>query len=180
MASSKPGKKPPKGSGTSVPSKAETDAITAASPSSSGATSSSSGSKGGGSRGGGSKDAPAGASVDVGAIARALSAGFLILVFGGLLQPLANRFLPGPIALFWLIIVAVVAFAVAGVRAGTSAPNPPLYGAGTAVGSYVLVVPLLFVQATFDPLTAVYTVVAAAVIGALAGLIGARSRTRKG
>jgi hypothetical protein len=164
MASgSKPGKKPPKGSGTPQPPRSATPS----SPSGSGGSTSSS-----------KKSAPPGASgsVDVSVIAGAVGLGFTILVFGGLLQPVATTFIPQSLSQFWVMFVAVVAFAVAGVRAGMTAPNPPLYGAGSAVGSYLIAVPLQFLQASFNPLYAVYTVVGAAVIGALAALVATRFR----
>lgn len=111
--------------------------------------------------------------IDVGEVARAVSAGFLILVFGGLIQPVVTAFVP-VVGVIWLILVAVAAFSVAGARVGRTAPNPPLHGSGAAMLSYVLVVPLLFINGTFDPLYAVCTFVAAAIVGALAGYIGAR------
>ncbi len=119
---------------------------------------------------------PAASQVDVGAVARAVSTGFMILVFGGLIQPIVSTYVP-LLGMFWLILVAVVAFASAGARVGIACPNPPLHGAGAAVGSYLLVVPLMFLQGTFNPLYCVYSFVAAAVVGALAGRIAARSRT---
>lgn len=115
---------------------------------------------------------------DVGAVARAVSTGFMILVFGGLIQPIVSTYVP-LLGMFWLILVAVAAFASAGARVGTACPNPPLHGAGAAVISYLLVVPLMFLQGTFNPLYCVYSFVAAAVVGALAGRIAARTRTPK-
>lgn len=113
--------------------------------------------------------------VDVGAVARAVSTGFLMLVFGGLIQPIVSTYVP-LLGMFWLILVAVAAFATAGARVGLACPNPPLHGAGAAVLSYLLVVPLMFLQGTFDPLYCVYSFVAAAVVGAAAGRIAARSK----
>ncbi|HEY2194599.1 MAG TPA: hypothetical protein VGH76_20190, partial [Actinomycetospora sp.] len=114
--------------------------------------------------------------VDVGAVARAVSTGFMILVFGGLIQPIVSTYVP-VLGMFWLILVAVVAFASAGARVGIACPNPPLHGAGAGVISYLLVVPLMFLQGTFNPLYCVYSFVAAAVVGGLAGRIAARSKT---
>lgn len=114
------------------------------------------------------------AQADVGEIARAVSTAFMILVFGALLQPLAGKFLPVVIGQFWLIAVALVAFALAGFRCGRAGPTPPLFGAGGALIAFALVVPLQFLQGTFDPLFALYTFVAALVIGAVAGQLGAR------
>ncbi|NMO92280.1 hypothetical protein [Actinomycetospora sp. TBRC 11914] len=118
---------------------------------------------------------PEASQVDVGAVARAVSTGFLILVFGGLVQPIVSTYVP-LLGMFWLILVAVIAFASAGARVGLACPNPPLHGAGAAVISYLLVVPLMFLQGTFNPLYCVYSFVAAAVVGALAGRIAARSQ----
>jgi hypothetical protein len=118
------------------------------------------------------------AQVDVGAVARAVSTGFMILVFGGLIQPIVSTYVP-LLGMFWLILVAVIAFASAGARVGMTCPNPPLHGAGAAVLSYLLVVPLMFLQGTFNPLYTVYSFVAAAVVGAAAGRIGARSKAAK-
>jgi hypothetical protein len=116
------------------------------------------------------------AQVDVGAIARGVSSGFMILVFGGLIQPVVTAFVP-VVGMFWLILVAVTAFAFAGYRVGLACPNPPLHGAGAAVGSYLLVVPLMFLQGTFDPLYTVFSFVAAAVVGGAAGRIAGRARS---
>jgi hypothetical protein len=114
------------------------------------------------------------AQVDVGAVARAVSTGFMILVFGGLIQPIVSTYVP-VIGMFWLILVAVTAFAVAGARVGMACPNPPLHGAGAAVLSYLLVVPLMFLQGTFNPLYTVFSFAAAVVVGGAAGHIAARS-----
>jgi hypothetical protein len=119
---------------------------------------------------------PGTSQVDVGAVARAVSTGFMILVFGGLIQPIVSTYVP-VLGMFWLILVAVVAFASAGARVGLACPNPPLHGAGAAVISYLLVVPLMFLQGTFNPLYCVYSFVVAAVVGALAGRIAGRSTT---
>jgi hypothetical protein len=100
----------------------------------------------------------------------------MILVFGGLIQPIVGTYVP-LLGMFWLILVAVTAFAVAGARVGMACPNPPLHGAFAAVLSYLLVVPLMFLQGTFNPLYTVFSFVAAVVVGAAAGFIAARSRT---
>lgn len=111
---------------------------------------------------------------DVGEIARAVSTGFTILILGGLIQPVVTRFVPF-IGMIWLILVAVVAFGYTGFRAGRAGPNPPLFGGGAAVGAYVLVLPVLFLVGTFDPIYAASSLAAGAIIGALAGFIGART-----
>lgn len=166
---SKPGKKPPKGSGTPQTPKAPTSP---GAPSGSSPTSSSKPSRSSSSSPRRTRGQQAGA--DVSLIASAVGLGFLILIFGGLLQPVATTFIPQAVSQFWVIFVAVVAFASAGVRTGLSAPKPALYGAGTAVGSYLLVVPVQFLQASFNPLYAVFTLIGAAVIGAGAALLGTR------
>lgn len=111
---------------------------------------------------------------DVGEIARAVSTAFLVLVFGALLQPVVGRVLPQSIGQFWLIVVALIAFALAGVRCGRAGPTPPVFGAGGALGAFLLVIPLQFIQGTFEPLYALYTLIAALVVGAVAGQLGAR------
>lgn len=111
---------------------------------------------------------------DVAEIARAVSTGFTILILGGLIQPIVSRFVPW-LGLIWLILVAIVAFAYTGFRAGRAGPKPPLFGGGAAVGAYVLVLPVLFLVGTFDPTYAASSLAAAVVVGALAGIIGART-----
>jgi hypothetical protein len=137
---------------------------------------------GSGSGGSGSSRRPGqqptgGGQADVGEIARAVSTSFLILVFGGLVQPVASSILPLVVGQFWLIFVAVVAFALAGWRCGRAGPVPPLYGAGGALGAFALVVPLQFLQGTFEPLYAAYTLIAALVIGGATGQLSARLRS---
>lgn len=112
---------------------------------------------------------------DVGEIARAVSTGFTILVLGGLIQPVVTKFVP-VLGVIWLVLIAVVAFGWAGYRSGAAAPKPLLYGGGAALLAYGLVVPLLFLQGTFQPMYALYTVLTAAVVGVVAGYVGGRLR----
>ncbi|GAB2988427.1 hypothetical protein LWP59_08715 [Amycolatopsis acidiphila] len=113
--------------------------------------------------------------IDAGALIRGCSQGFTALVLGGLFMPLAVRIpVVGP---FWLTVVAVVAFAVAGTRIGGSR-WPPLQGAAAAVGSYILVLPLVLAggagSAEFEQIG--LTSAAALVVGAVAGLAVALRR----
>lgn len=115
--------------------------------------------------------------VDVPNAARGASVGFTILVLGGLASPALGFVAPlaGSLA---LMVTAVAAFAVAGMKVG-SAGNPPLQGAMTALGSYVLVLPLvLFHQAGRDPMQVAVTAACALVIGAATGVVASRLRKR--
>jgi uncharacterized membrane protein len=113
--------------------------------------------------------------LDAEALVRACSRGFTVLVAGGLLSPLASR-VP-VVGGLWLAVVAIVAFAVAGMRIGKGR-RPALQGAGAAAGSYALVLPLVFLGGggTADAWQVVLTLVVAIVAGGLAGLLAARRR----
>lgn len=73
---------------------------------------------------------------------RGASTGFTVLVIGGLAGPLmaAVPVVGQP----WLLLVAAVAFAVAAWRVG-DALSPAVHGATAAVGSFLLVFPLLLI-----------------------------------
>ena len=163
-APGKPAKKPPKGSYDGVG--------TTGSASSAGGAASTAGVKNGAGR---ARVAPP-QQADVGEIARAVSTGLTLIVLGGLVQPVVTKFVPF-LGVIWLILVAVGTFAYVGFRGGRAGPNPPVYGAGTAVGSFLLVIPVMFLVGTFNPVYAVSTLVTAAVVGAVAGVIGARTNT---
>jgi hypothetical protein len=109
---------------------------------------------------------------------RAASTGFTILLLGGLLTPIAARFLP-VVGQFWLSIVAVVAFAVAGHRIGT-ARIAPLHGACAALGGYLIVLPLVLWTsgglAGLGLAQILWTAAAALFVGALAGFVAGRRR----
>jgi len=115
--------------------------------------------------------------LDIAALGRGVSAGFTILVIGGLAQPLIGQLLP-PLGAVWLIVVAVAAFVVASWRIG-DAPSPALQGAVAAVVSYLLVVPLVVMgTGGLDPQQVVLTLAVAAGTGMITG--GFRSRQRGG
>lgn len=121
---------------------------------------------------------PSDGRIDGPAAVRAASAGFTVLLLGGLLTPIAAQFLP-VVGQFWLTIVAVVAFAVAGSRIG-AARVAPLHGACAALGGYLIVLPLvLWTSGGLVGLGVVQilaTAVAAVVVGAIAGFVAGRRR----
>ncbi|AIJ21929.1 hypothetical protein [Amycolatopsis methanolica] len=119
--------------------------------------------------------------IDTKAFGRGVWRGFVILVIGALLQPIAAAVAPLAGASF-LLITAAVAFAFAGFRTGDT--NHPIFqGAVTAVGSYGLVLPLVFiVSLSVEPPQVVATTVIAVAAGGLAGLTGhvVRARGKRG
>ncbi|WP_214366572.1 hypothetical protein [Pseudonocardia sp. H11422] len=127
--------------------------------------------------GSGRRDAAEG-TIDGPTAVRAASTGFTILLLGGLLTPIAATYLP-VIGRFWLLVTAVVAFAVAGRRIGTAAV-PALHGACAALGSYILVLPLVLWMpgqaAGVDVEQLVSSAGMAAGVGAIAGAIAGRRR----
>lgn len=83
--------------------------------------------------------------LDGSSLVRAASRGFTILLLGGVVQPWVIRAVP-LLGYWWLVIVAVVAFSAAATRAvrGSSvAPLHPAQGALAALGSYLLIVPVV-------------------------------------
>lgn len=115
--------------------------------------------------------------IDTRACGRGIWRGFVILVIGALLQPIAAAVAPLAGASF-LLITAVVAFSLAGFRTG-DAHHPILQGAVTAVGSYVFVLPLSFVaSASVEPRQVPATAAIAVTAGGLAGFAGHVVRTR--
>jgi hypothetical protein len=108
---------------------------------------------------------------DAKACGRGIWRGFAALVIGALVQPIAAAVAPVAGASF-LLITAVVAFSFAGFRTG-AAHHPIFQGAVTAVGSYVLVLPLAFVaSASVGPQQVVATAAVAVAVGGLAGFTG--------
>jgi Osmosensitive K+ channel histidine kinase len=108
---------------------------------------------------------------------RGASLGFSVLVIGGLVQPLVAMAVP-PLGVVWLLLVAVVAFAVAGRRIG-AAVTPALHGAVAAMMGYFLVVPLVyFAQGSVDGAQIGYTFATAAAVGAAVGHLAGRRRAR--
>lgn len=107
---------------------------------------------------------------------RGASTGFTVLVVGGLAGPLMAT-VP-VVGQPWLLIVAVVAFAVAAWRVG-DALAPAVHGAAAAVVSFLLVFPLLLIiggrlgfdQLAFYSATAIgMALVTGAGVGAVRGM----------
>ena len=118
-----------------------------------------------------------GSRVDVVAAARGASAGFSVLLIGGLMAPLVAVIAPS-VAGVWIPAVAVAAFTVAAWRPHR-ASNPIVHGAVCAVGAYVLVLPLLLpFEAGRNWKYIAITFAMAVVIGGLAGLVGPRFRNK--
>lgn len=113
-------------------------------------------------------------SVDWGYAARGASTALTILVIGGLSAPIAARIpLIGP---YWLVVTAVLAFAVAGSRVG-DAPSPAVHGAVTALFGYLLVLPIVVLGAgELPPSQLALTALLALVVGAVAGALAGRLR----
>ncbi|MET7995862.1 hypothetical protein ABZU76_33720 [Amycolatopsis sp. NPDC005232] len=119
--------------------------------------------------------------IDTKACGRGIWRGFAILVIGALLQPIAAAVAPLVGASF-LLITAVVAFGFAGFRTGDT-HHPIFQGAVTAVGGYVLVLPLSFLTAaTVGPQQVLATAAVAVATGGLAGFAGhvVRAREKRG
>lgn len=87
------------------------------------------------------------------ALVRAGSKGFTVLLLGGVVQPWVLKAVP-LLGYWWLAIVAVVAFCMAAtgaVRRASVARLHPAQGALAALGSYLLVVPIVLHVAGFVP-----------------------------
>lgn len=124
------------------------------------------------------------ARVDAPAAVRGGSAGFTILVLGGLSAPIAAAVAPS-LGAVWLTATAIVAFAVAAWRGGRAGipVSPGAQGAVSAVCAYLLVVPLVLLDpASRDPLQLAATSAVAVGVGAITGIVRAaldRRRTRR-
>lgn len=98
--------------------------------------------------------APAsGAEVDGSALVRAASRGFTVLLLGGVVQPWVIRAAP-VLGYWWLVIVAAAAFVLAAASAVRRASVARLHlaqGALAALGSYLLIVPIVLHIAGFVP-----------------------------
>ncbi|HJQ47061.1 MAG TPA: hypothetical protein VJ870_12190 [Amycolatopsis sp.] len=116
--------------------------------------------------------------LDGAALVRGCSSGFTVLVLGGLVAPAAAR-LPvfGP---YWLVVVAVVAFAVAGMRTG-HAVRQATQGMCAAVGAYVLVLPLVLAggASSTSAWQVAATLATAVVVGGAGGAISGLRRRGK-
>lgn len=115
-------------------------------------------------------------------LVRAASAGFTVLLLGGLLGPIVVALLPlapeqEPVVFgWWTTVVAIAGFVFAGSRIGESA-QPAVHGAGAAVGAYLLVLPLLiFGSAAPTITTMLLAALVALVVGGATGLVAGRRR----
>lgn len=104
--------------------------------------------------------------IDAPTAARGASRGFTILLLGGLSVPLVASVVPA-LGSVWLTMSAVVAFAAAAWNSGSSR-RPAPQGAVNAIGSYLLVLPLVL-MASFEP--SVLQMAATAVVGVVVGWI---------
>jgi hypothetical protein len=110
------------------------------------------------------------------AAARGASTVLSVLLIGGLVQPLVGLAVP-VLGTVWLILVAVAAFVVAGLRRGSS-DLPALQGALTAVLGYLFVLPLVaFATRGLDLAQVAATTTTAVVVGGLTGALAARRRS---
>jgi hypothetical protein len=117
--------------------------------------------------------------IDSVTVVRGSSAGFSVLVLGGLLAPLAAAKAPG-VGAFALIIAAVAGFATAAARQW-GGPRPVVQGVLAAVGAYLLVLPLVVMaHHGWDPVQIAWTAITAIVVGAASPLVAKRVRRAKG
>lgn len=106
------------------------------------------------------------------------SRGFSVLLIGGVLQPWVGHLVP-PLGYVWLLLVALGAFAWAARPRTVSGASPSdlraeraLTGTAAALGSYVLVLPLVLAAAGAVPVAqVVLTALTALAVGALAGAL---------
>ncbi|MCQ4079202.1 hypothetical protein NGB36_00865 [Streptomyces sp. RB6PN25] len=102
---------------------------------------------------------------------RGASAGFSILVVGGAIAPLAGD-LP-LIGRFWLTASALIAFLVAGLRAGGDGRMGP--GVLAALGAYLLMLPIVWMTSRgWDVQQVSATAATAVVVGGGASLVSGR------
>lgn len=115
------------------------------------------------------------AAVDVQAAARGAWRGFLVLIFGELVAPLAARIAPA-LGSLWLSMVGAAGFAIAGAAIG-QAQRPMAQGAATALGAFALTMPLrLLAGSRMTVIAYAVTCVFAVAVGAASGLLAARRR----
>lgn len=102
--------------------------------------------------------------VDGPAAIRGASRGFTVLLLGGIVQPWVGTLLP-PLGFVWLALVAVAAFAVAALAAG-GVESAWTTAVAAAIGSYLLVLPLVVSAGALDPAQLAGTLLAAVATGA--------------
>lgn len=107
---------------------------------------------------------------------RAASTAFTVLLLGGLAAPMVASVFPAG-GRYWLVVVALGAFAFAGSRIGTAAA-PALHGATAAVGGYLLVLPIVVMTSGLQVGQILITVSAAGFVGALSGYLTALRKRR--
>lgn len=110
--------------------------------------------------------------IDGPVMVRAASTGFTVLLLGGLVAPLVAALVP-MVGRYWLVVVAIVAFVIAGSRIG-AAGAPAVHGAVAAVSSYLLMLPVVMMTAGLQVGQVLATASAAVVVGALGGYLTAR------
>jgi hypothetical protein len=115
--------------------------------------------------------------IDGSTAVRGASRGFTVLAVGGAIQPWVGQLFSG-LGYYWLVIVAVGAFAFAAWNASSSSV-PLRQGAVSAVGAYALILPLVYMTTgTLLPEQVVYTTLLAVAVGAGTGAGRARITVR--
>lgn len=120
--------------------------------------------------------------LDVVVVVRGASRGFTVLLLGGVVQPWIGTLVP-PLGAVWLTLVAVTAFTWAAWPRGAGWLRPRLdrglHGVAAALGSYLLVLPLVLSAAGFIPwIQVAFTAASAVVSGGLTGALAERVRAR--
>lgn len=98
---------------------------------------------------------------------------FTILLFGGAVQPLVGAALPA-LGYVWLLIVALLAFGVAGRTASAGGEGAAARGATAALLGYSLVLPVVVMAGAFDLLQVAITTSIAVVVGSTAAVLSSR------
>lgn len=111
---------------------------------------------------------------DQGALVKAASRGFTVLLLGGVVQPLVAAAF-APLGFVWLPIVAVGAFTWAGMLSTRAAGSSPVHGAGAAFASYALVLPVVWMATgALDPVQTTATAATACAVGLVAAWVRLR------
>lgn len=120
---------------------------------------------------------PPSQTVDGIAAVRGASTGFTVLLLGGMIAPLIAIAAP-LLSMVWLPLIAISAFFIAASRTGDSS-SPWMQGVMAAVGSYLLVLPLVLIDPSGrNPIQIGMTFVSAIFVGALAGHFRGRPQRR--
>lgn len=115
------------------------------------------------------------AGLDMVVVVRGASRGFTVLLLGGVVQPWVGILVP-PLGAVWLTLVALIAFTWAAWPRGAGWLRPRLHrgllGGAAALGSYLLVMPLVIWAAGYVPwIQVVFTAGTAVVSGGLTGAL---------